>query len=168
MPGHPSRLVLDTNVCLDLFVFADAHAVALLQALRSGAVEAVTDEACREEWHRVLGYAQFGLDELRRAAAMRAFDALVRVLAVDDRAGVSAVLPRCADPDDQKFLELALACGAGWLLSKDNEVLRLGRRTLRDGLFRIATPQQWLASGLATRVMSSESAVSRRPDGARD
>jgi predicted nucleic acid-binding protein len=52
-------------------------------------------------------------------------------------------LPRCGDPDDQKFLELALASGARWLLSKDNELLRLDRRTSHTGLFSIRLPQLW-------------------------
>jgi predicted nucleic acid-binding protein len=52
-------------------------------------------------------------------------------------------LPRCGDPDDQKFLELALASGARWLLSKDNELLKLDRRTRSAGLFSIRLPQLW-------------------------
>lgn len=58
-----------------------------------------------------------------------------------------ACLPRCADPDDQKFLQLALAAGASWLLSKDKELLKLDRRTRRAGLFAILLPQDWLPAG---------------------
>ena len=35
-PSHPQRLVLDTNVCLDLFVFRDPRWTGLLQAMRDG------------------------------------------------------------------------------------------------------------------------------------
>jgi predicted nucleic acid-binding protein len=52
-------------------------------------------------------------------------------------------LPRCADPDDQKFMELALASGARWLLSKDHELLKLDRRARVAGGFSILLPQAW-------------------------
>jgi len=40
------RIVLDTNVCLDLFVFRDPRWNALLTALNNGDIEAVTREDC--------------------------------------------------------------------------------------------------------------------------
>lgn len=139
------RLVLDTNVCLDLFVFGDAQCATLRGALRAGAVEAVTGEACRAEWLAVLDYPQLALDAARQAAALAAFDAQLRLLPASGRSGVADTphLPRCGDPDDQKFLELAQACGAQWLLSRDRELLKLARRTRRDQGFDILTPQAW-------------------------
>jgi predicted nucleic acid-binding protein len=141
----PSRLVLDTNVCLDLFVFGDAACAALRDALATGEVEAVADAACRDEWLRVLAYPPLALDAARRDAAAAAFDACLCLLPATERrpAPATSRLPRCADPDDQKFLELAQACGAQWLLSRDNELLRLARRTRRDHGFDIVAPQAW-------------------------
>jgi predicted nucleic acid-binding protein len=49
---------------------------------------------------------------------------------------------RCSDPDDQVFLELALAHGATWLLSHDRALLRLARRTRALGL-HIVKPGDW-------------------------
>jgi len=141
----PPRVVLDTNVCLDLFVFGDAGCAALREALRTGALEAVSDEACRAEWLAVLAYPQLALDEARQAAAVAAFDALLRRLPDTGRHDLvdAPRLPRCADPDDQKFLELAQACGARWLLSRDRELLKLARRTRRDQGFDVLSPQAW-------------------------
>ncbi len=135
------RIVLDTNVCLDLFVFADTRVATLRTALQSGDVVAVTDAECREEWLRVLAYPQLRLDEAARAAAIAAFDARVQLL--PSAPVPEGVLPRCADPDDQNFLQLAHASGARWLLSRDNALLVLARRTRRDGLFEILTPDAW-------------------------
>jgi predicted nucleic acid-binding protein len=71
---------------------------------------------------------------------MAMFDRLLRVLADE----VPAVMPpRCRDPDDQKFLELAMASGAAVLFSRDAEVLKLGRRTARQGWFQILRPEDW-------------------------
>lgn len=139
------RIVLDTNVCLDMFVFQDDWTRPLLASLVDGQLQAVTKEDCRAEWHRVLGYSQFGLDQAAQDDAARAFDA--RISCLTDAQCVmpeSVRLPRCADPDDQKFLELALVSGAQWLVSKDREVLRLGRRTAREGWFQILSPDEWL------------------------
>ncbi|MFC5526851.1 putative toxin-antitoxin system toxin component, PIN family [Rhodanobacter ginsengisoli] len=142
--GPPPRIVLDTNVCLDLFVFRDPLCSHLLTALASGAVQAVTRDDCRDEWLRVLHYPQLPIDDRTRPAFAAAFDALIVHLPATALAVREDVqLPRCADADDQKFMELALAAGAGWLLSKDKELLRLDRRTRGTGLFTICLPQAW-------------------------
>lgn len=138
------RIVLDTNVCLDLFVFRDPLCSHLLAALQGGAVRAVTREDCREEWLRVLHYPQLPIDDQQRPIFREAFDALIQLLPPEaSTADGNILLPCCADPDDQKFLELALASGARWLLSKDNELLKLDRRTRGAGLFAIRLPQLW-------------------------
>lgn len=141
------RVVLDTNVCLDAFVFDDPRAATLVAALAAGTVEAVTRADCRDEWLGVLAYPALKLDEAQRAEAVLRFDRLVTLLD-DARSGAAGAtpgvsLPRCRDPDDQKFLELAAASGASVLFSRDAEVLRLARRTARDGLFAIMKPEDW-------------------------
>ena len=138
------RVVLDTNVCLDLFVFGDPRAAALGTALRAGAVQAVTDAACRDEWLRVLGYPQIALDAARRAAAVADYDAWLAPWS-ETVAGVPAPLPRCADADDQKFLELAQRVHAGCLLSRDLELLKLAPCTRRDHGFDVIAPWDWPA-----------------------
>ena len=141
MPGLPPRVVLDTNVCLDLFVFGDPRCAPLDAALRAGVIEAVTCPACEDEWQAVLGYPQLALEKAVRARALAAFGAQVRRLP-EERTAASR-LPRCVDPDDQKFLELAARAGARWLLSRDRALLALHRRCLRDGGFAVLTPQAW-------------------------
>jgi predicted nucleic acid-binding protein len=59
----PTKLVLDTNVVLDLVVFRDEGVRPLARALESGAAIAVTSQACLEELGRVLAYPQFKLNE---------------------------------------------------------------------------------------------------------
>jgi len=137
-----SRAVLDTNVCLDLLLFRDPRTADLLAALQSGEVTAVTNTACRDEWLRVLHYPQLRLSDDDRAALRSAFDSLICCLPEDVAPATPATpLPRCKDPDDQKFLQLAQSAGARWLISRDQHVLALGRRTQRDGLFAILPPQ---------------------------
>ncbi|HEY8683816.1 MAG TPA: putative toxin-antitoxin system toxin component, PIN family [Rhodanobacter sp.] len=146
------RIVLDTNVCLDLFVFRDPLCSHLLAALQRGAVQAVTRDDCREEWQRVLHYPQLPIDAQLRAVLNDAFDALIQLLPPEAATlgEDDSRLPRCGDPDDQKFLELALASGAAWLLSKDKELLKLDRRTSHTGLFSIWLPQLWSIADVRT------------------
>lgn len=143
----PARYVPDTNVCLDLFVFDDPHCAPLLAAVRAGEIELVTREDCRAEWQSVLAYPKLGLSDARRALAIESFDAHVRcVCPAHVPAAERGVLPRCRDRDDQKFLELAQQVAAVALLTRDGELLRLARRTRRDGLFAILPPAAWRAA----------------------
>lgn len=143
MPPFTPRVVLDTNVCLDLFLFNAPQSAALHVAMREGVIEAVTRADCREEWLRVLHYPQLPIDDALRPGLEQAFDALIRCLPDEAAVDTASPLPRCADPDDQKFLELAQSSGARWLVSKDNELLKLAPRCMREGLFWIGLPQAW-------------------------
>jgi len=137
-PNARPRIVIDTCVCLDLYVFADARAATLRGALERGEVEAVTNDACRDEWLRVLAYPQFAIDDERRAALVARFDAHVARRTDAPRA---IALPPCADPDDQKFLELARDADACALVTKDRALLKLWRRVARLALFAIVPPE---------------------------
>lgn len=140
----PKRLVIDTNVCLDLFVFRDPRWSKLYAALRTGAVEAVTRPDCRSEWLAVLEYRHLPLNEELRPLAAAEFDALIRPSAhAAEHVGADIRLPVCKDPDDQKFLELARDSGAAMLITKDKALLKLAKRTTRAGLFRIIPPEAW-------------------------
>jgi putative PIN family toxin of toxin-antitoxin system len=136
IPVPAERIVIDTNVCLDLLVFHDARWAPLLAALESGAVEAVTRADCRDEYNIVLHYSH-----LTRAVAAARFDALVKVVAPD---ALHVRLPICTDRDDQKFLEIARDAGAGVLITKDKALLKLARKTAKLGLFKIMVPEAWV------------------------
>jgi putative PIN family toxin of toxin-antitoxin system len=125
-------LVLDTNVVLDLFVFGDEAAGPLREGLARGQLRWLATAAMRDELSRVLAYPKLAA---RLAAAERAAEA---VLADFDRHAciVDAAAPAplvCGDPDDQMFVDLAVA-HASLLISKDAEVLALRKRlaTLQD------------------------------------
>jgi len=140
----PKRIVLDTNICLDLFVFRDPRWSSLLEALKSGAVEAVTRRDCRNEWLYVLNYPHLPLDCRSKSTAEAEFDALIRCIE-PEAATPAARLPVCRDEDDQKFLELARDANAQVLITKDKALLKLARKTANAGLFSIMTPEAWAA-----------------------
>jgi putative PIN family toxin of toxin-antitoxin system len=125
-------LVLDTNVVLDAFVFADERAQALAPAIAEGRFTWLATAAMRDELQRVLGYdrivprlAFYGLDP---ADVLAAFDRFAQVVDVPAKATAT-----CSDPDDQKFIDLAVARSA-LLLSRDRAVLSMRNRLARLGV----------------------------------
>lgn len=147
----PQRIVLDTNVCLDLFVFRDPRWALLLAAIKNGEVEALTRDDCRKEWSIVLGYPHLKLDEAARAQVSTEFDALIRCLPIPESDATPIKLPVCKDKDDQKFLELSRDVQADVLITKDKALLKLARKTRKEGLFSIMTPEVWTAEASQAR-----------------
>ncbi len=132
------RVVLDTNVVLSVVVFRDARFDPLVAGWRSGGVTPLVDDACVTELERVLDYPQFAHRYAGRAAALAEYLPYVERV---DTAGHGAGLPRCRDPDDQKFLVLAQAGGARTLVTSDALLLGVRRRVSFD----IETPKAFLA-----------------------
>jgi putative PIN family toxin of toxin-antitoxin system len=145
----PRTVVLDSNVWIDLLVFDDPAARPIRAALEAGALVALIDARCLNELERVLDYPQFRARAVDKAAALATVARLARLVAPAPdapEAPVGRPLPKCKDRDDQKFLELAHAARAEWLVSKDRALLKLARRTERDFGFRIAQPAPFTAA----------------------
>ncbi|HEX7810445.1 MAG TPA: putative toxin-antitoxin system toxin component, PIN family [Burkholderiales bacterium] len=134
------RLVLDTNVWLDWLVFDGNEVSALRQARRDNVVGFVIDAVCLDEVARVLAYPEFSLDKTAIAANLAAIGELACLF---DGIETGTALPRCTDPDDQKFLRLASAAKADALITRDKALLKLGRRTRRTCGFSISAPRDW-------------------------
>jgi putative PIN family toxin of toxin-antitoxin system len=145
--GAAVRVVLDTNVLLSLFVFADSRYAPLRGRLESGAWQALTDPRCLHEFQRVLTYPIFSLDAAAQAAAYEAYARLATVVAAP--AADPVELPECEDPDDQKFLEVARDGHAQWLVTSDKALLKLARRKKLAHLFGIVPPERALEIGNA-------------------
>jgi putative PIN family toxin of toxin-antitoxin system len=141
--GSPQQLVLDTNVVLDLVVFGDPGVRHIGQAIRSGAAVPLTTRQCLDELRRVLAYPALKLDSPAQNDAFERFCA--QALLIEAPVSGSAELPRCADADDQKFLELALHSGARFLLTKDKALLRMARAAARLGNFEILHPSRFVS-----------------------
>ena len=122
-PARPVLLALDTNVVLDLLVFGDPSVRPLQAALELGELDWLATPAMRDELERVLGYAQIAsrlaLVALDAAEVLARFDRQVRMVEAPAKAPVT-----CSDPDDQKFIDLAVRHRC-LLLSKDAAVLKL-------------------------------------------
>ena len=136
-----TRVVLDTNVCLDLFVFHDPRWQTILDGLIDGSMQAVTRTDCRTEWLAVLHYQHLPIDDLKRPSVIAEFDRYISVSAPVSRA---IPLPKCSDKDDQKFLEIARDAEVDILMTKDKALLKLARKIKAAALFQIMTPETYL------------------------
>jgi putative PIN family toxin of toxin-antitoxin system len=119
-------LVLDTNVVLDLLVFGDPAAQPVRQGLQEGALRWLATAAMREELARVLAYPKLAprvaFHRGSADAVLQDFDRHAELVEVPEKANIT-----CGDPDDQKFIDLAVAHRCP-LVSKDFEVLRMKKR----------------------------------------
>ena len=129
--------VLDTNIVLDVFLFADPAVQPLREALAQARIRWISTAPMREELARVLGYAHITkrMDFYQRNTddLMRDYDAHSHQVEVAPRAPL-----RCKDPDDQRFIDLALSHQAG-LLSKDHAVLCMAKRLRALGVPYVGT-----------------------------
>ena len=142
------RLVLDTNVVLDIFHWSNIDAVPIIAALEGGRIECLADEQTLDELQRVLSYPQLKLTPEMAVDRYSRYSRLVQMIAE----GEAPPLPRCKDRDDQKFLELAARCSANLLVPKDKALLRLRGHTTRA--FRI--PNRAAASALLSPTTLQE------------
>lgn len=131
-PPTARPIVLDTNIVLDLFVFGDAAADPLRQALEAGELDWLATRPMRDELARVLAYPKIvpRLDFYQLSAddVLAAFDRHARLLGVAAKASLT-----CSDPDDQKFIDLAVV-GQALLLSRDRHLLSMSKRLLTHGV----------------------------------
>ncbi len=136
------RLVLDTNIWLDWLVFHDQGVSNLKLAVKENRADIFIDAACEAELERVLAYdlAKHTLDAAAQAACLAESRRIARRIDTPASEAERKLLPRCVDPDDQKFLELALAARADVLITKDHKLLELTRRTKS---FRILNPRKF-------------------------
>lgn len=132
------RIVIDTNIVLDLLVFDDPDCVALRVALEVGELQWMATAAMREELVRVLGYplvaARLARNGRDAEGVLASYDR--RVHPVDEAPARAPCL--CRDPDDQIFVDLAVAQGAR-LLSKDRALLEMRGPLARLGV-EVAVP----------------------------
>ncbi|MGV0960320.1 MAG: PIN domain-containing protein [Limnohabitans sp.] len=126
------KRVLDTNIVLDLWVFGDPLAQALRSSVEVGQTQWLATPAMRDELARVLAYPQ-----IARRLTLRSLPADTVLGHFDRWAQLQPDAPKapyaCKDPDDQKFIDLAVAhCAA--LHSKDAQVLCMRKRLERCGV----------------------------------
>ena len=131
-------VVLDTNIVLDLFVFQDVRAEALRCAIATNQLRWIATLPMREELLRVLAYPhitkRLQTNSTSAAVELARFDTFAHIMPIPDKAWVT-----CKDPDDQKFIDLAVVY-ATQLWSKDHAIICMRKRLLALGVTHCGWP----------------------------
>lgn len=132
MNASPVRVVLDTNIVLDLWLYQDPATPALLEALENKSAQWLATPVMRDELERVLAYThivqRLALGQLKAEDILAHFDVYAQLMPIAAKA-----MFVCKDGDDQKFIDLA-AQHQTQLISKDKAVLTMRNRMARLGV----------------------------------
>jgi putative PIN family toxin of toxin-antitoxin system len=125
------RLVLDTNVILDLLVFQDPAAEVVRMALDAKLVDAVRTEESMLELIDVIQRPAFKLSREEQEIILQAWESNTRLL---ENTVIEDAPFTCRDLDDQVFINMAYSLRPALLLSKDLRVLELQTIAKRHGI----------------------------------
>lgn len=140
---QPVEVVLDTNVVLDWLAFDHPVGRAMAPLLASGACQWIATRAMRDELAHVIVRESLARWRIDPGQVWMHWEAHVCEHDAPALLGAHERLV-CTDPDDQKFIDLAIARRAQALLTRDRAVLKLAARARRLGV-AITTPERWLA-----------------------
>lgn len=119
------RIVADTNVVVSRYIAPRGNPARVLDRWRQGEFDLLVSEPLLREYRRVFGYA-------RLRARHHLSDAEIERV-IEDLRELAIMTAPCEpipvvedDPDDDKFLECAVAGGAEIIVSGDEHLLRLG------------------------------------------
>lgn len=138
---EPPAVVLDTNAVFDWLVFDDPAARGFGEAILNRQVRWVGTRAMAEEIAHVLARGVLG----HRGAGTLDLHMQIQAwmhIEPEPTATTPPPHPRCSDPDDQKFIDLALHLRAAWLLTRDKALLRLARHAREAGV-AVIEPARW-------------------------
>jgi predicted nucleic acid-binding protein len=146
--------ILDTNVVLDWLVFEHASGRVIGHAIAAGELRWIVSPAMQAELIDVLGRL-LHLPTLMRWSARHA-PAMEGVRTWSHPVPTPGPLPygerlRCSDPDDQCFIDLAIARRTPWLLTRDHALRRLARRARPLGV-AVLTPEAWAQTRTRTQA----------------
>lgn len=140
------RIVLDTNILLDLFYFKDKSAQELYWQITQQKVDVYTCTTIWDEFEEVLARKPF----LQTPAEIMRIHTKYTVFFIwlDPQHQTTRVI--CSDPDDQIFIDLAAEVAPCHLITKDKDLLKLSRKL---SLIRVQTAQVFESFGtVATKI----------------
>lgn len=112
------KIVLDTNVFIS-GVFFSGPPYQILKAWRDGKIQLVLSESILEEYLRVA-------EVLSKRFPQIQLGPVLELLTAEAKFTIKFDLPKpvCADPDDDKFIEYAIAGKAEAIISGDKHLLK--------------------------------------------
>ena len=112
------RVVIDTNVYISA-IFWGGKPRQVIDLGRDNKIQIFTSEDIEKEISNKL-MTKFGLNSSEAGNVMTDFSTFTKPIKISKR--IHAVID---DPDDDKFIECAVECGAGFIISGDKHLLKL-------------------------------------------
>ena len=131
------RVVVDTNVLISALLKANGSPAQVVSLWRTGEFELVISSETIDELSRVLGYERIRTRVTPEEAERFLYLLQTAATIITPQIEVTAVKD---DPDDDKFLSLALASDAEYIVSGDKHLLSI--KVFRG--IPILTPVQFL------------------------
>ena len=125
------RLVIDTNVLVSGIFFSRGNEAQILGQVLDGRSILLTSLDTLEELREVLARPKFQLTQPEAFAIFRMVLSRCEIIVNPEKARA-----KCRDPDDQKFLDCAIAGKADYLVTGDLDLLvmeRVGRTLILTG-----------------------------------
>jgi uncharacterized protein len=135
------RVVIDTQTVLDWQFFRNPTCAGW--PAPGPHWQWVATAAMRDELVHVLKRGFGKRWALPSESVLAFFDDHAQLMEPATPAAATARALRCTDPDDQKFIDLALVQGAQWLVSRDRAVLKLRHRAWAMTGLQIVSPADW-------------------------
>jgi putative PIN family toxin of toxin-antitoxin system len=123
--SRPPAVVLDTNVVLSALVFTAGRTARLRDAWLVGRCRPLASQPTIAELMRALAYPKFNLSSMEQEELLA--DYLPHCTTVPLPPKLPPV-PKCRDPQDRPFLELAVVGRAAYLVTGDKDLLSLASK----------------------------------------
>lgn len=137
-----TRVVLDTNVVLDCFLFRDPSALVITAAIESRRWHWIGTQAMADELMSVVDRPELQRWQAKRDSTLAEWAARCELVRPPARSAPAELT--CSDCDDQVFIDLAWARQARCLFTRDKALLRLAGRALSFGV-KVLRPVDGLA-----------------------
>jgi predicted nucleic acid-binding protein len=137
-------VILDNNAVLDWLLFQHPDGLAIGSAIGNNCMHWLGTADMRAELEHVLATGRLDRWAPDVERILSHWLRLCREVPSPPSAPIALRL-RCSDPDDQMFIDLAIACRARWLVTRDRAVLKLARRMRALGV-EVLTPADWVAA----------------------
>ena len=118
------RVVLDTNLVLSALIFQNGRLTPLRVFWQKGVIIPLVCQATVAELIRALGYPKFRLTAAEQDELLADYLPYCNTVQLPDPL---LDIPKCRDPADESFLQLALAGKADALVTGDKDLLVLAK-----------------------------------------
>jgi putative PIN family toxin of toxin-antitoxin system len=123
------KVILDTNILLDLFYFRDESVEYLFKCLKNFEIDAYTCESIWAEFEEVLARKPF-LNTQDQINQLRIEHQNLFIWKSPEKKAPY----KCRDTDDQVFVDLAVEIAPSIIISKDNHLLKMSKKLSTLGI----------------------------------